>query len=107
MVAPYTGAWIEIRRRRSQRARKQVAPYTGAWIEIAANSEPVPDAPSLPTRERGLKLSRIWEHGGRRQVAPYTGAWIEIMTGTMTGRPTIVAPYTGAWIEIIPAVRHL
>ena len=34
VVAPYTGAWIEIYNDRPLRAGKNVAPYTGAWIEI-------------------------------------------------------------------------
>ena len=34
MVAPYTGAWIEIKITRRLEKRFFVAPYTGAWIEI-------------------------------------------------------------------------
>ena len=34
VVAPYTGAWIEIRMRCSTSYHLAVAPYTGAWIEI-------------------------------------------------------------------------
>ena len=34
MVAPYTGAWIEILNRRVTEVEEIVAPYTGAWIEI-------------------------------------------------------------------------
>ena len=34
IVAPYTGAWIEIRFRWPYRLLPLVAPYTGAWIEI-------------------------------------------------------------------------
>ena len=33
-VAPYTGAWIEIRYHNTTKKRGIVAPYTGAWIEI-------------------------------------------------------------------------
>ena len=33
-VAPFTGAWIEIRMQRSARYLTTVAPFTGAWIEI-------------------------------------------------------------------------
>ena len=33
-VAPYTGAWIEIRSQYPHRRSGLVAPYTGAWIEI-------------------------------------------------------------------------
>ena len=35
IVAPFTGAWIEINRTRSRRRRiSWVAPFTGAWIEM-------------------------------------------------------------------------
>ena len=34
IVAPYTGAWIEIFYRLIRMREKSVAPYTGAWIEI-------------------------------------------------------------------------
>ena len=34
MVAPFTGAWIEIRRSRKAVFGNRVAPFTGAWIEI-------------------------------------------------------------------------
>ena len=56
-VAPYTGAWIEIRRFDIPLRTLEVAPYTGAWIEINYQS-------------CSLFL---------QVVAPYTGAWIEIV----------------------------
>ena len=34
LVAPYTGAWIEIEAVRRGHRIDIVAPYTGAWIEI-------------------------------------------------------------------------
>ena len=43
-VAPYTGAWIEIRKEWVDPACWKVAPYTGAWIEINSchiNSTPL------------------------------------------------------------------
>ena len=33
-VAPYTGAWIEIKVTKQENRNTVVAPYTGAWIEI-------------------------------------------------------------------------
>ena len=33
-VAPFMGAWIEIRCGCSRENKKQVAPFMGAWIEI-------------------------------------------------------------------------
>ena len=34
VVAPYTGAWIEINAMKELGFTADVAPYTGAWIEI-------------------------------------------------------------------------
>ena len=34
MVAPYTGAWIEIPFAGGGGEKECVAPYTGAWIEM-------------------------------------------------------------------------
>ena len=34
LVAPFTGAWIEILLSTSSPYRSPVAPFTGAWIEI-------------------------------------------------------------------------
>ena len=55
--------------------------------------------PSLPSRERGLKLTR--PNGGLliALVASFTGAWIE--TRSVINRQSIVmvASFTGAWIE--------
>ena len=65
LVAPYTGAWIEIFSQYLNKYAGQVAPYTGAWIEINSGAA----TPGVPT------------------VAPYTGAWIEIMRGTPFPRP--------------------
>ena len=55
-VAPYTGAWIEIKIFSSIWEGIKVAPYTGAWIEIVFFED--------------------WDLYDF--VAPYTGAWIEI-----------------------------
>ena len=34
IVAPFTGAWIEIQLLADLKESKDVAPFTGAWIEI-------------------------------------------------------------------------
>ncbi len=58
LVAPHTGAWIEIGPLLQVVELAVVAPHTGAWIEI-----PVGDTAynrygaSHPTRVRGLKLT--------------------------------------------------
>ena len=56
LVAPYTGAWIEINVELLNSYDNKVAPYTGAWIEISFSI-------TFPSASN---------------VAPYTGAWIEI-----------------------------
>ena len=100
IVAPFTGAWIEMRCVISGWPIRMVAPFTGAWIEIFGPMSAKSWLPSLPSRERGLKLNqnRLWEYQGH--VAPFTGAWIEITGRCAYPWGTIVAPFTGAWIEI-------
>ena len=34
MVAPFAGAWIEIKSKLQIKQRANVAPFAGAWIEI-------------------------------------------------------------------------
>ena len=56
-VAPFTGAWIEIHYKANGIDPQQVAPFTGAWIEISAARPGIRSIiPSLPSRERGLKF---------------------------------------------------
>ena len=33
-VAPFAGAWIEIKKRKPKTIKRNVAPFAGAWIEI-------------------------------------------------------------------------
>ena len=56
-VAPFAGAWIEIHLNGNLKTYWNVAPFAGAWIEILTSLHSiVPQIPSLPSRERGLKL---------------------------------------------------
>ena len=60
LVAPFTGAWIEIKLTLDKHQYDMVAPFTGAWIEIRlAAIRAAPTGWSLPSRERGLKFSRV------------------------------------------------
>ena len=63
-VAPFTGAWIEIKMAGVDDLDPLVAPFTGAWIEISSKMIPLSKNPN---------------------VAPFTGAWIEI-PGTLPDR---------------------
>ena len=56
IVAPFAGAWIEINASYFNYSIDNVAPFAGAWIEIEYTSFPFDDVVSLPSRERGLKL---------------------------------------------------
>ena len=55
MVAPFTGAWIEIDFTHITNHGVLVAPFTGAWIEIGDQHSTTKSDRSLPSRERGLK----------------------------------------------------
>ena len=56
-VAPHTGAWIEIASATGLPLSPRVAPHTGAWIEMRIAPRGSYRPASLPTRERGLKLT--------------------------------------------------
>ena len=77
-----------------------VAPFTGAWIEMALSSGRRRGSSSLPSRERGLKFHAVWTSSPPTAVAPFTGAWIEMVISCAPDTPEKVAPFTGAWIEI-------
>ena len=56
LVAPFTGAWIEMATSEYLTPDTVVAPFTGAWIEIRRYSTYALSLfRSLPSRERGLK----------------------------------------------------
>ena len=89
MVAPFTGAWIEIIIGFHANRIVVVAPFTGAWIEIKRKLPIVEFGyRSLPSRERGLKFEFAPTLWIGCPVAPFTGAWIEIQ---MRLRPEAVA----------------
>ena len=57
-VAPLAGAWIEICEQIADLNEYSVAPLAGAWIEMYAYGYCQNQLiKSLPSRERGLKLS--------------------------------------------------
>ena len=62
LVAPFTGAWIEI---------LQILTYRGIRDRRGGNR-------SLPSRERGLKFDEQTGFLGVLDVAPFAGAWIEM-----------------------------
>ena len=55
-VAPFAGAWIEIKSVFTISSADPVAPFAGAWIEIIM----------------------LWNISAKALVAPFAGAWIEI-----------------------------
>ena len=79
IVAPHTGAWIEIMLDNFCEKIFKVAPHTGAWIEITTIGSLDVNPLSPLIQGRGLKsLSSAFILKAVR-VAPHTGAWIEII----------------------------
>ncbi len=62
MVAPFTGAWIEIEKLLALLIESGVAPFTGAWIEIALPIVRGAWSKSHPSRVRGLKYQNYQDH---------------------------------------------
>ena len=70
-------------------------------MKLDVNINKYSNTKSLPSWERGLKLSNNKIRLKNGIVAPFMGAWIEI--GLNIIHPIhldIVAPFMGAWIEI-------
>ena len=72
----------------------------GAWIETIRRLDGVRGADaSLPSWERGLKLSIQRNLTKVTDVAPFMGAWIETNQHRPLSARLPVAPFMGAWIE--------
>ena len=70
-------------------------------MKLNDNHEWVFKKPSLPSRERGLKLIAGSTSDVTQCVAPLAGAWIEIkLKMIFFNEENPVAPLAGAWIEI-------
>ena len=61
----------------------------------------VPQAVSLPMRERGLKPYKSASAHNMPLVAPHAGAWIETARKPGECPAQQVAPHAGAWIETL------
>ena len=123
-VAPRAGAWIEIWLLCAWPGCPGVAPRAGAWIEICSGWLIWGKPPSLPVRERGLKLILlvlflafsgslpVWERGLKSydsvdrltdvKSLPVRERGLKLITPLSLFRRMIVAPRAGAWIEIWP-----
>ena len=101
LVAPYTGAWIEITTFSFSLNSPNVAPYTGAWIEIINVL-----CNAVASFSRSLHGSVNWNINSAnllfQQVSRSLHGSVNwnIFTPWPAFPTVIVAPYTGAWIEI-------
>ena len=121
-VAPHAGAWIETHFAEDISLDIVVAPHAGAWIETLIMCTRPFRLKSLPTRERGLKLSipLIWLHHSlslptrerglkRRDGQDEQCTWGLLPTrerglkhrAALIHHLLRVAPHAGAWIETI------
>ena len=101
-VAPFVGAWIEMKRLPVQGTVLNVAPFVGAWIEIHISPTACRNPSSLPSWERGLKSAR---KRCRRYPSMSLPSWERGLKYSFLLSPpmlVVVAPFVGAWIEISP-----
>ena len=59
-----------------------VTPFAGVWIEIPFYKDIATTAPSLPSRECGLKFQSLDTVFFTISVTPFAGVWIEIFDNT-------------------------
>ena len=78
-VAPFAGAWIEMFKYDGDYIFASVAPFAGAWIEISIADAVILTKLSHPSRVRGLKSTSACYGSRKSHVAPFAGAWIEII----------------------------
>ena len=100
-----------------------VAPFTGAWIEISITCVACVESWSLPSRERGLKYYLCivkkyvaWSLPSRERglkcyhnirtrrtnmSLPSRERGLKSDAAAIPGSTVTVAPFTGAWIEIL------
>ena len=94
-------ARVEISLASSTIRQTTVAPFTGAWIEIRrAGRVPVRSCVSLPSRERGLKFGDTPLVAYLDRSLPSRERGLKLGLLVFGGLAIIVAPFTGAWIEI-------
>ena len=77
-----------------------VAPYAGAWIEIRICPRKAFRERSLPMRERGLKSYNAIFSPSLTQSLPMRERGLKYFKRDRCSQPAPVAPYAGAWIEI-------
>ena len=122
LVAPFAGAWIEIRNKSIMHPAENVAPFAGAWIEMPKCKNTIRElkslpsrerglkyvtpfvyvrySKSLPSRERGLKLYRHRKKHGKIESLPSRERGLKSFAPALLQMLHLVAPLAGAWIEI-------
>ena len=81
---------MKYKRQFAARCEIIVAPFTGAWIEIKlSQNTKMTSTLSHPSRVRGLKSANSEGKRNRARVAPFTGAWIEISPFAVSGNLSI------------------
>ena len=100
LVAPFAGAWIEIRNKSIMHPAENVAPFAGAWIEMPKCKNTIRELKSLPSRERGLKYVTPFVYVRYSKSLPSRERGLKYMQMVLI-MYRIVAPFAGAWIEII------
>ena len=98
-VAPHAGAWIETFKPNQHSHTVKVAPHAGAWIETLDIFAGPTNSPSLPTRERGLKLGVWLLFIGVLMSLPTRERGLKQTKREILTQFVLVAPHAGAWIE--------
>ena len=78
MVAPFAGAWIEMKKWLHGKLMLQSLPSRERGLKSPIENDNSGKLSSLPSRERGLKFLKLEISFLRNSVAPFAGAWIEI-----------------------------
>ena len=128
-VAPFTGAWIEIRcslcisnsgasrslhggvdwnklDQEKTNCNNQSLPSRGRGLKLWTKTVWTYTDKSLPSRGRGLKLERLRDELNKKMSLPSRGRGLKYDSISSNKFSCQVAPFTGAWIEINYMLRN-
>ena len=104
VVAPFTGAWIEINDDKYKEILFISHPSRVRGLKFEHMIHAQQTAPSHPSRVRGLKYSPLSASCWLPESHPSRVRGLKSLPAICRSRPVFVAPFTGAWIEILQRV---
>ena len=100
MVAPFAGAWIEMKKWLHGKLMLQSLPSRERGLKSPIENDNSGKLSSLPSRERGLKFTHRLLPLLLNQSLPSRERGLKLINVLQFDYVFAVAPFAGAWIEI-------